>query len=80
MRDDNFNEYCEALLAGYNRNTRAVTRHLESLCGFLRQEGNHVVQTMYGGSVQRRTYVNGLRDVDVLLIVNQSSLVNQPPA
>ncbi len=81
MPDDRFNEYCEALLARYNsRNTRAVTRHLESLCGFLRQEGNHVVQTMYGGSVRRRTYVNGLSDVDVLLIVNQSSLVNQPPA
>ena len=81
MRDDNFNEYCEALLARYNnRNTRAVTRHLESLCGLLRQEGNHMVQTMYGGSVGRRTYVNGLSDVDVLLIVNQSSLVNQPPA
>ncbi len=81
MRGANFNEYCEALLARYNnRNTRAITRHLESLCGFLRQEGNHVVQTMYGGSVRRRTYVNGLSDVDVLLIVNQSSLVNQPPA
>ena len=81
MLDDKFNEYREALLARYsNRNTRAVTRHLESLCGILREEGNHVVQTMYGGSVRRRTYVNGLSDVDVLLIVNQSMLVNQPPA
>ena len=36
---------------------------------------------MFGGSVGRRTYVNGLSDVDVvLLIVNQSSLVNQPPS
>ena len=43
-------------------------------------EERHVVQTMYGGSVQRGTYVTGLSDVDVLLIVNQSSLVNQPPA
>ena len=80
MPDDNFNMYCEALLVEYNhRNTRAITRHLESLSGFLRQDGNHV-QTMYGGSVQRGTYVTGLSDVDVLLIVNQSSLVNRPPA
>ena len=80
MSDGGFNKYCEALLAKYNRrDTEAIRRHVESLCDFLRQEGNHVVQTMFGGSVMRRTYVNGLSDVDVLLIVNQSSLVNQPP-
>ena len=81
MSDDRFNEYSEALLVRYNRrNTRGTTRHIESLCGFLRQEGNHVVQTMFGGSVQRRTYVTGLSDVDVLLIVNESSLVNRTPS
>ena len=81
MPGDNFNEHCEALLVRYNRrDTQAVTRHLESLCNILRQEGNHVLQTMFGGSVRRRTYVTGLSDVDVLLIVNQSSLANQPPA
>ena len=35
---------------------------------------------MYGGSIQRGTYVTGLSDVDVLLIVNQSSFLNQSPA
>ena len=35
---------------------------------------------MFGGSVRKGTYVTGLSDVDALLIVNQSSLVNQPPA
>ena len=81
MPDDNFNRYCESLLVRYNRrNTQATTRRLESLCGFLQQVGNHVVQTMFGGSVRRRTYVTGLSDVDVLLIVNQSSLVNQSPS
>ena len=38
------------------------------------------MQTVFGGSVQKGTYVTGLSDVDVLLIVNESSLVNQPPA
>ena len=80
MPDDRFNEYCENLLAQYKRrNTQTVTRRLESLCGFLRQEGD-VVQTMFGGSVRKGTYVTGLSDIDALLIVNQSSLVNQPPA
>ena len=63
MLDDRFNQYYEALLTRYkNRNTRAVTRHLKSLCGFLRQEGNQAMQTMYGGPVRRRTYVNGLSE------------------
>ena len=80
MPDDRFNEYCEALLAQYTRkNTQTVTQRLESLCGFLRQKGN-VVQTMFGGSVRKGTYVTGLSDIDALLIVNQSSLVNQAPA
>ena len=80
MSNDNFNRYCEDLLARYTRrNQQAVTRHLQSLCNIIRNEG-HLVQTMYGGSVQRGTYVTGLSDVDVLLIVNQSSLVNQSPA
>ena len=80
MPDDRFNEYCEALLAQYTRkNTQTVTQRLESLCGFLRQKGN-VVQTTLGGSVRKGTYVTGLSDIDALLIVNQSSLVNQTPA
>ena len=80
MPNDNFNRHCEELLTRYTRrNQQAVTRHLESLCNIIRNEG-HVVQTMYGGSVQRGTYVTGLSDVDVLLIVNQSLLVNQSPA
>ena len=79
-RDNEFNRHCEGLLAQYNRrNTSATTRHIEGLCAILRQQGE-IVQTMFGGSVRRGTYVNGLSDVDVLLIVNQSSLVNQQPA
>ena len=81
MADDNFNEYCEQLLVQYKRrNTKAVTRHLKSVCDILRHEDDHVVQTMFGGSVQKGTYVAGLSDVDVLLIVNQSSLKNKPPS
>ena len=38
------------------------------------------MQPMFGGSVNRGTDVNGISDVDVLLIVNQSSLANQPPS
>ena len=80
MPDDRFNEYCEDLLVRYKRrNSTTLTRRLESLCTFLGQKGD-VVQTMFGGSVKKGTYVTGLSDVDVLLIVSESSLVNQSPA
>ena len=75
MQDDNFNQYSEELLARYGRrDAQAVARHLESLRNTLRRQGNHVVQTMFGGSVRRGTDVAGLSDVDALLIVNESSL------
>ena len=80
MTNNDFNQYCERLLAQYNRrNTAATTRRIEELCNILRRQGD-VVQTMFGGSVRRGTYVSGLSDVDVLLIVNQSSMANRPPA
>ena len=63
MPGDNFNKYCEALLAQYTRkNTKTVTWRLESLCVFLRQKGN-VVQTMFGDSVRKGTHVTGLSRV-----------------
>ena len=81
MAEDKFNEYCENLLAQYKRrNSKAVTRHVKGVCDILRNEGDHVVQPKFGGSVQKGTYVTGLSDADVLLIVNQSTLKNKPPS
>lgn len=81
MSYDEFNKECERKLVQYKRrNTKAVTRHLRGVCDILRHEDDHVVQTKFGGSVQKGTYVTGLSDVDVLLIVNQSSLKNRPPS
>ena len=80
MTSNEFNSYCENLLAEFShRNTATVTRHINGLCQILRQDGE-VIQTMFGGSVQRGTDVNGLSDVDILLIVNQSTLATRPPA
>ena len=53
MTDSDFNQYCERLLAQYNRrNTAAAARHIEGLCNILRQQ-DYIVQTMLGGSVRR---------------------------
>ena len=81
VRTDNFNRFCEELLVTYNkRKTAAVTRQLERLYGFLRDPGHSTVQTMFGGSVRKGTFVNSLSDIDVLLTVADTSLANRPPS
>ena len=81
MMNDNFNRWCEELLATHTpSDQQAVARRLESLRNSVRQAGDHVVQTVFGGSVRRGTDVAGLSDVDALLIVDESSLRNRPPA
>ena len=81
MPKGKFNGFCEELLVTYHRrNSKVLVKRLEDLCKIFKDEGNHAVQTIFGGSVQKGTYVTGLSDVDVLLIVNKSSLVNQPPS
>ena len=80
MTYNDFNRRCEELLARYShRNNVSIRRHIEGLCSALRRDGN-VVQAIYGGSVSRGTDVNGISDVDILLVVNQSSLINRPPS
>ncbi len=81
MTTDNFNRFCERLLVGYNRrNTATLTSRLESLCGYLRDQGHATVQTVFGGSVRRGTFVNGLSDVDALVTVENTALATRPPA
>ena len=76
-----FNERCKDLLIRYSRrNAQVVAERLKALCGFLKQDSNHVVQTMFGGSVRKNTYVIGLQRMSRPADLNESSLVNQSPA
>ena len=75
MPDDNFNRCCEDLPVRYNcRKTKALARHFESLCRFLKEEASQVMWTMFGGFLRQGTYATGLSDVDVTPILNQSDL------
>ena len=80
LSDDQVNGYLRERLRDYNdRDTEAIQRHLRGLRDALRQTGNEVIETRFGGSVIRNTYVDGLSDVDVLLIVNDTSLSGRNP-
>ena len=80
LSDDEINRNLRERLRDYNeRDTEAIQRHIRGLRDALRQTNSEVIETRYGGSVIRNTYVNGLSDVDVLLIVNDTSLSGRDP-
>ena len=81
LTDAEINRCLRDLLRVYNaRDTQAVSRHVQVLSDSLKLRDDDVVHTLFGGSVSKHTAINGLSDVDVLAIVNDSSLSGQSPA
>lgn len=68
------------LLAGYERDTELVRERLDQAKEALRDETESSIDTLFGGSVAKHTYVDGLSDVDTLLILNGSKFEDQTPA
>ena len=81
LTDDEINGCLRDQLRDYNdRDVEAINRHLRGLRDALELEDSDVVRPLFGGSVSKHTYVAGLSDVDVLAMVNDSSLSGQTPA
>ena len=67
-------------LAGANaRDVDAVAAHLGSIQQALEKDIDGVVDLLFGGSVAKRTYVDGVSDVDALVLVNDSDLAGRDP-
>ena len=80
ISNSEINDYLRDKLRSYNeRDSEAIKRHIKALRDILEQASEDVIPTLFGGSVSRHTYVNGLSDVDVLMIVNDSTLSGQDP-
>ena len=74
------NAYLQDLLTSYNnRDVEAIQKHVETLQGAIEKEIDGETSTLFGGSVKKHTYVDGLSDVDVLMVVNESSLADRSP-
>jgi hypothetical protein len=68
------------ILAEYNdRDNDAIQNHLEKIKDLLEDEFGGVIDLRFGGSVKKHTYVDGLSDVDVLVLVNKCDLSNMSP-
>lgn len=69
------------LLASANsRDINKVQERLDEAKGALEGPLEKSVDTLFGGSVAKRTYVDGLSDVDSLLVLNDTSLADVAPS
>ncbi|MCY4618743.1 MAG: CBASS oligonucleotide cyclase [Chloroflexi bacterium] len=75
------NEYLRQRLRDYNdRDVASIARHIDVLRKALESEFDELVRPLFGGSVGRHTYVDGLSDIDVLMVIEGSALSEQSPS
>ena len=63
-----------------NRDTEQIRIHLDTIQHALESDIEGVLNLKFGGSVSKHTYVDGLSDVDVLVMINNSELIDKTPA
>ena len=79
--ENNVNQLINDTLKSANdRDIETVNTHLDMMIQALNKEIDGNVQTIFGGSVSKHTYVDGLSDVDVLVVLNNSELSEKSPA
>jgi hypothetical protein len=68
------------MLTEYNKRDRnAISGHLEEIKDALETELEGTVDLLFGGSVAKHTHVDGLSDIDSLVILDSCELADQPP-
>ncbi len=61
------------------RDVKAVNRRLDEILKLIERETDEALSTQFGGSVSKKTYVEGLSDVDALLIISESKMEGDSP-
>lgn len=63
------------------RDTEATQKHLNVLKEAIERDidNKNSVDLLFGGSIRKNTFINGLSDVDTLVLVNNTSLENKSP-
>ena len=62
-----------------NRDTELIQQHITTILNALNDQIEGNILTKFGGSVNRHTHLNGISDVDALVILNNSELANRSP-
>lgn len=75
------NGFLSNLLATANsRDAELAQERLDQIKGALREQLEKAIDSLFGGSVAKHTYVDGLSDIDSLLILDGSNLEGASPA
>jgi hypothetical protein len=68
------------LLSHYNdRDTDAINIHLAEILKAVESRTDEHLDLLLGGSVSKHTYVDGISDIDTLIILNDTMLQNKTP-
>lgn len=67
-------------LKRYNdRDSLITNQHLEDIQSIIEEEFEGSIKMKFGGSVTKHTYVEGLSDIDILVLINNSKLSDYSP-
>lgn len=82
--DDTFetdvSAHVASLLADYNaRDTEETQEVLDKFMSDLGKEIDGTIDKLFGGSISKHTYVEGISDVDALVLLNNSELADMNP-
>ncbi len=71
----------EQLIDANRRETEALNKHMEEIKKAIEKEfeDSESIISRFGGSISKHTYVDGLSDIDVLVIMNNTDLKNKSP-
>ncbi len=73
------NNYFQDILKDVNdRDVEGIRKHLETIITALKTEMD-IISLLYGGSIQKHTYINGFSDVDVLAILDDAAYHDMTP-
>ena len=68
------------LLADYNkRDPNEIKSHIDTIINAIQKEIEGTCDIIFGGSYQKHTYVDGISDIDSLVLLNNSELINKSP-
>ena len=78
--ETNVSSFLNDQLIQYNdRDVKGIQAKLDSIKTALEKDIDGTLNTIFGGSVQKHTYVDGISDVDSLVILNNSELAGKNP-
>jgi hypothetical protein len=69
----------QSLAAYNNRDTELVQSRIDEIKEKVGDEFEGTVDTLFGGSVAKRTYVDGLSDIDTIVIINKLDITKTKP-